>query len=146
VRLLLVVQPLGPPVQRELRGVVGAHARARDAAGDRADVDDRARRGAPQERQQRLGHADRRVEVLVHDLAHVRVAVVGITELAALAVTARVVHEQVEAVELRFGATRDSGNVIGVGQVGGLPDRADLAGQRLEAIGAARNEQQPPSV
>ena len=148
VRALLVVQPLGPSVHRELRGVVGADPRAPDAAGDRADVHDRTRRRAPQERQQRLGHADGRVEVLIHDLAHVLIAVVGVAELPALPVSAGVVDQQVEAIELRLSARRDPRRRGRIGQVSGFEHRApiEVAGERLQAVGPPGNEEKAPAI
>ena len=60
---LLGVEGVAPADQRVLAGRVGAGAGPRDPAGGAGDVDDRARRRAAQQRQQRLGEADDGVEV-----------------------------------------------------------------------------------
>ena len=77
VGLLLRVERVGPADQGELAGRVGAGAGAGDAAGGAGDVDDRARRGGAQGRQQRLGEADDGVEVELHVAMDVGVAALG---------------------------------------------------------------------
>ena len=94
VRALLRPQRVRPAGERELRGAVGAGARARDAAGGRGDVDDRARRGRAQQRQQRLGQAHLRVEVDRHRAPDVLIAAVGERRAPG---GAGVVDEQVQA-------------------------------------------------
>ena len=112
VGVLLGAQRVAPDGERGLGGRVGAGAGAPDPAGGARDVDDRARRGRAQQRQQRLGQPHLGVEVQRHRAADRGVA--GLGERAAPA-GARVVDEQVQPaavvlLQVRAGAR---GRVVG---------------------------------
>ncbi len=136
VRLLLGVEGVGPADQGELAGRVGAGAGAGDAAGGAGDVDDRARRRCAEQRQQRLGEPDDRVEVELHVAVDVGVAALG---EAAAPGGAGVVDEQVQgAAVLGLEVGADPLRGVLVGQIDGDVGRADRAATRPAPAAAPR--------
>jgi hypothetical protein len=140
VRVLLGEQRVGPAGERELGRAVGAGSGARDAAGGRGDVDDRAGRGCAQQRQQRLGEPHLGVEVDKHRAVHVGVAAVGEARAPG---GAGVVDEQVQAPVALEHVLADARGCVLVEQVRrDVADTplAELGGERAQALLAAGDE------
>ena len=135
---------LGQHVERRLRDRVAAdHVRGAEAA-HRAHVHDRA--ALPVDEHRLAGEGREEVGALhvgVHD--HVEGALVELVDGTVGGVRARVVHEDVDAAELRLGARDEGAQLLHAAHVGGHREgaAAEVAhGRRrlLEGLGLARRE------
>src|ERR1035437_2164101 len=137
---LLLVERIGPPAECEFACRVRAHAGAGHPPGGTRDVDDRARRGPPQQGEQRLGEPHLRIEVEVHGLGYIGPAGFGETPAPA---GARIIHQDIEPSVALLEDRGDVARGLGGGQVrGGHRGTADLVCEGLESRLASGHEYQ----
>ena len=144
VGLQLLAQRLRPAVQAPLGGCVAGVAGASGAAGDRRDVDEVAAAVAELVEED-LGRGHRAEQV---DLDHLALLGTLLGGERGEQHHAGVVDQDVGAAELVLDALGGGDERVAVGDVGLDGDRAvaELVGQRLDAVGAARQQRDAVAV